>query len=466
MLRMNRVIKASAYQLSANAASSTHVSSFRSVPSSAVLFARVSSPILSRFVSSATLKRAKKRAPFRAAEEEFAPVIDDAPHGDVDDQQVYDEHTYDDASTASALTPPVTSQSTRTSPPRVQLSAPVQQAWDKVLLSNMVFFGHHGVHLFETKNGQLFAVDLEMEADLSRAGETDELTETIDYSTVHSMVKRIVEGTPRKLVEHVGYRIIENILDRFPKVHSVKVRVRKPQVQLKGELDYAGVELWRQRVYPDSESQSDPMIDDELSLTAPISESEMAELDAEFGTELRNELAVTDEEFTEDDIKLFDVVHAEMERLDAAGELNAVALGKMVKFQVAKELERLGKRDSSQQKQHTQQQPEQEEEIDQETEEPVPQSNSNVKASPTKATPPSASSNSTKSSTPTTPSSKVSSKPSPWWVDSDQSATATASKPAKSNTQIYLEMQRQRERAEEQRKKEKAEQKKNKKSRR
>jgi dihydroneopterin aldolase len=49
-----------------------------------------------------------------------------------------------------------------------------------------------------------------------------------------------------KLIEALAEKIALELLGDFP-VPAVGVRIRKPKVQLGGPLDYAGVEIWRQR---------------------------------------------------------------------------------------------------------------------------------------------------------------------------------------------------------------------------
>ena len=43
---------------------------------------------------------------------------------------------------------------------------------DKIALNKMEFYGYHGVFKEETKLGQRFIIDLEVETDLQQAGTT------------------------------------------------------------------------------------------------------------------------------------------------------------------------------------------------------------------------------------------------------------------------------------------------------
>ena len=118
---------------------------------------------------------------------------------------------------------------------------------DKIILSGMVFYGFHGMSEAEQELGQRFDVDLEVQLDLSRAGASDMLEDTISYTHLYHTVKEIVEGPSRKLLENVAETIAARILAESS-VASVRVTVKKPKVPMKGSvLDYAAVEIVRER---------------------------------------------------------------------------------------------------------------------------------------------------------------------------------------------------------------------------
>ena len=118
---------------------------------------------------------------------------------------------------------------------------------DKILLEGMEFYAYHGVNESEKSQGQRFVVDVEMSADLSRASETDDLEDTVNYSRVFRLVKEIVEGPSRDLIETVAGEIARQVLEDFG-VEKIRVKVSKPDVPLKGaKLRGAAVEIIRYR---------------------------------------------------------------------------------------------------------------------------------------------------------------------------------------------------------------------------
>jgi dihydroneopterin aldolase len=117
---------------------------------------------------------------------------------------------------------------------------------DEILLEGMRFYAYHGVNPEEQALGQRFIVDVALAVALRRPGQTDDLADTISYSAVYKVVRGIVEGEPRNLIEAVAEEIAAAVLTGFPQVAGVTVTVRKPEVPMKGSLlDAAGVRITR-----------------------------------------------------------------------------------------------------------------------------------------------------------------------------------------------------------------------------
>ena len=111
----------------------------------------------------------------------------------------------------------------------------------------MEFYGYHGVFQEETKLGQRFIIDLEVEADLQQAGSTDNLEYSINYGQLYFDVKEIVEGEPFKLIEAVAEAIAKKMLNSYNRIQSVMVRVIKPDPPIPGHYQSVSVEILRKR---------------------------------------------------------------------------------------------------------------------------------------------------------------------------------------------------------------------------
>jgi dihydroneopterin aldolase len=91
-------------------------------------------------------------------------------------------------------------------------------------------------------------VDVRLATDLRAAGQSDDLARTINYSAAYKLVRDIVQGPPRDLIEAVAEEIAAALLAAFPAASAATVTVRKPEVALKGAiLDAAGVRVHRAR---------------------------------------------------------------------------------------------------------------------------------------------------------------------------------------------------------------------------
>jgi dihydroneopterin aldolase len=115
---------------------------------------------------------------------------------------------------------------------------------DIIKLCNIVFYAHHGYYKAERELGQRFELDIEVRCDLRQAALNDNLEKTIDYRQVYSIAKDAFENNKFKLLETVADRIARKILIKYP-VAEVLIRVRKPNVPLKGFLDHIEIEVQR-----------------------------------------------------------------------------------------------------------------------------------------------------------------------------------------------------------------------------
>jgi dihydroneopterin aldolase len=115
---------------------------------------------------------------------------------------------------------------------------------DIIRLNNMIFYAHHGYYQAERELGQKFEVDIELECDISKAIQTDSLNDTINYRDIFGRVSQIFSSYKFTLLETLADKIAYDLLDQHP-IHSVRIRVRKPQVPLNGFLDNVEVEIYR-----------------------------------------------------------------------------------------------------------------------------------------------------------------------------------------------------------------------------
>ncbi|MGH7163092.1 MAG: dihydroneopterin aldolase [Planctomycetota bacterium] len=71
-------------------------------------------------------------------------------------------------------------------------------------------------------------IDLELEVDLALPAATDRLEDSVDYRAVEEAVAAHVEGARYSLLERLAGAVADLVLDGFPAVAAVTVRVAKP----------------------------------------------------------------------------------------------------------------------------------------------------------------------------------------------------------------------------------------------
>lgn len=118
---------------------------------------------------------------------------------------------------------------------------------DKIHLNNLQFYGFHGLLPEENKLGQRFNVDIEMFVDLKKAGQTDNMLDSVHYGHAFDVVKRIVEGEAKNLIEAVAEDIATQLLNNFELMDACNVKVIKPDPPIPGHYQSVAVEIYRKR---------------------------------------------------------------------------------------------------------------------------------------------------------------------------------------------------------------------------
>ncbi len=125
----------------------------------------------------------------------------------------------------------------------------MSSAPDLIRLLGVEAAGHHGVLEVEKLTGQPFVVDVVLELDLSRAGRTDDLADTVSYAEIAGDVMARITGPPFDLIERLAEVIADDVLAR-PLVDAVEVTVHKPQAPVGHPFRDVQVQVRRERGVP------------------------------------------------------------------------------------------------------------------------------------------------------------------------------------------------------------------------
>lgn len=111
-----------------------------------------------------------------------------------------------------------------------------------IFLDRIKFYARHGVDKQETIVGGIFILDLKMQIDFSRALETDDLEHTVSYAEVYEVVKKEM-NVPSMLLEHAAGRIAGSLLEHFPEILAIELKLTKQNPPMGAETEGAGVIL-------------------------------------------------------------------------------------------------------------------------------------------------------------------------------------------------------------------------------
>ena len=117
---------------------------------------------------------------------------------------------------------------------------------DSIALRGLRVTALCGVLPEERERPQPFELDLDLHVDLSAAGASDDLADTVDYGAVCDTVVRVVTERHHGLMEHVVERIASAVLGD-ERIQRVDVTIRKLRPPVPHDLAWSGVSVSRGR---------------------------------------------------------------------------------------------------------------------------------------------------------------------------------------------------------------------------
>jgi dihydroneopterin aldolase len=117
---------------------------------------------------------------------------------------------------------------------------------DRIELRGLVVSAVCGALPEERERAQPLEIDLDVVADLSRAGASDALADTLDYGAVSAAVEQVVTTLEPVLLERLAEAVAGVVL-ADPRALSVTVAVRKLRPPVPQVLATSGVRITRGR---------------------------------------------------------------------------------------------------------------------------------------------------------------------------------------------------------------------------
>lgn len=109
---------------------------------------------------------------------------------------------------------------------------------DRILMEQMKIYSHVGVLPEEKRDGQYFYITCELCFDKNKGAITDNLNDTIDYSSVYTEIARVVGESSCDLIEHLAFLCLEVLFEKGRAKGLVKasVEVSKPSAPVEGDF--------------------------------------------------------------------------------------------------------------------------------------------------------------------------------------------------------------------------------------
>jgi 7,8-dihydroneopterin aldolase/epimerase/oxygenase len=118
---------------------------------------------------------------------------------------------------------------------------------DRILLTRIAVYAYHGVFPEEEKLGQRFYISIDCRLDLRPAGISDDWSKTASYDQLADIVVKVSTGQRFHLIEALAEKVASEILEKFPAITMVVVRVDKPAAPIPTILEGITIEIERSR---------------------------------------------------------------------------------------------------------------------------------------------------------------------------------------------------------------------------
>ena len=112
----------------------------------------------------------------------------------------------------------------------------------RILIEDLKIFAKHGVLQEENVVGTYYLVNVEIEANIWKASQTDALEDTINYAEINEIIHQEM-AIPSKLLEHVIGRIFSKLEQNFPQITAMKIKLTKVNPPMKGEMKGVSIEM-------------------------------------------------------------------------------------------------------------------------------------------------------------------------------------------------------------------------------
>jgi len=121
---------------------------------------------------------------------------------------------------------------------------------DAIILKDLQAFCRLGIYDSERILGQCIYIQLELEADLSKACQTDDIQHTINYAEVSVAIRTLAQSKDFLLIEHLAEEVSKMLFAKFKLIDGIKIEITKTIVNADQFTGTPAIRVYRQRPQP------------------------------------------------------------------------------------------------------------------------------------------------------------------------------------------------------------------------
>lgn len=109
-------------------------------------------------------------------------------------------------------------------------------------IEGMEFYAYHGHYEEEQIVGNRFLIDLKIETDCSKAAESDDIEDAVNYQSAYKIIKAEMKKKSN-LLENIAARILDAIYEKLDNLKSVTIKVSKMNPPMGGKIKKVSITM-------------------------------------------------------------------------------------------------------------------------------------------------------------------------------------------------------------------------------
>lgn len=119
---------------------------------------------------------------------------------------------------------------------------------DKVSLKNLQAFCRLGIYASERILGQCININIDLFFDLSIAGKSNQIKDTINYVEVSLTIRELAQSKEFLLIENLCEEICQTLFKKFPILEGIDLEITKSIVNADQFTGTPVVKIYRKRI--------------------------------------------------------------------------------------------------------------------------------------------------------------------------------------------------------------------------